>query len=234
MSNDNTPDWATEGPEDFEYRRYRMLSHVSEIKNKLKLGRLWESLQDVDTALDFLYQYDAERYIIEEDTKSTQLIKADWNNIELAYTGSQTDSSKIIDLLIDNAIDAYESLHSEIRENWRIIDQQMTISQAGTKPYFINSGFVLVRTPDNKIHSYSFNNPKINNILDWKAFNLSKISTQNYEKRSLIEHICEIKDKDSEKIIYNVNIKNVVKLDEGPINVIASNIFMQLRKDYGF
>jgi len=235
MSNSNNiPDWATEGPEDFEYRRYRMLSHVSETRKKLKLGKLWESLQETDAALDFLYQYDAERYLIEENTKSTQLTNVNWNNIESLYnTGSQIISHEIIDDLIDDAIDAYETLHSDIRENWRTIDQQMSIGHAGTKPYLITSGFVLIYTPDKKLHTYSFNNPKINNNIDWKGFTLYKISTQKYDKKSTIEYISEIKDKDSEKIIYNVHIKNVVMLDEGPINVIASNIFMQLRKDYG-
>lgn len=228
------PDWALSGPEDLEYRTYKMLSHASNIRGMLQKGLLWDALLSCDEVLDFMYHYDAER-LLEYDTLSTKLTIIDWENIESVYTkGEQVAGSSILDDLIDHAIDVFEGIHAEIREYWRIIERDISISQAGNRPYFVSDGFVFVLTPDNKIHIYSFKNPKNNFDINWRNFKLDHISTENYDKDSVIAHVAEIKSKGEDKIVYRVNIKTDTRLEGGPINVISSTVFMQLRKDYGF
>ena len=231
----NVPSWANEGPEDFEYRTYRMLSHANSLRELLKSGKLWDALIETDEVLDFLYHYDAEKMIERDVFSSTQLTNVDWDNIELVYeTGTELADENLLDELVDQAIDVYEVLHSEIREQWRILDSAMTISYAGNRPYFVNDGFVIVTTPDNMVHLYSFNNPSVNYQADWKKFKLVHISTEKYNPNDILLQISEIKEKDENKIVYRVNLKNTIKLEGGPINVISSNVFMRLRKDYGF
>jgi len=84
------------------------------------------------------------------------------------------------------------------------------------------------------VHLYSFNNPSVNYQADWKKFKLVHISTEKYNPDEVLLQISEIKEKDENKIVYRVNLKNTIKLEGGPINVISSNVFMRLRKDYGF
>ena len=62
------PEWASEGPEDLEYRTYKMMSHVKSLKNDLLDQKLLPVLFEVDSTLDYLYRYDALK-MTEEDTK---------------------------------------------------------------------------------------------------------------------------------------------------------------------
>lgn len=228
------PEWAVGGPEDLEYRTYKMLSHVKKLRDTLKEGKLWDALTEAEEVIEFLYRYDAERYL-DEDMLSTKLTRADWENIEFVYTtGVEIVHEDILDILVEKAIEEYEGIHSEIREFWRNIDSLMTISQSGNKPYFVNDGFVLVHTPDNKTHIYTFKNPKVNSILDWRAFKLKYVDTFSYDKEEILRHIGDLREKDDSKIIYRVSLKNTVKLEDGAINVISSNVFMKLKKDYSF
>lgn len=228
------PEWATKGPDDLEYRTYRMLSHSSKVLRLLSDGFLWDALEECDAILDFLYHYDAQR-IIDRDTISTQLTDVSWENIELVYTtGTQMASDELLNELVSHAIDVYEEVHARIRESWRKISSEISISQAGNRPYFISDGFVIIITPNNRVHVYTFNNPKGSSGIDWRKFKLEFISEFEYSPTDLITYISEIKEKDSDKIVYKVVSSNATRLEGGPINVISSNIFMQLRKDYGF
>ena len=229
------PEWATHGPEDFEYRKYKMLSHSKAIEKMLEDGMLWDALTEADAVLDFLYQYDAERMIDQDVLSSTKLTDANWSNIELVYTtGAEMASESVLDELVEVAIELYENIHSIIREEWRKLDAMMDISHSGNRPYFINDGFVLISTPDNMIHIYSFNNPSKYYVADWKKFKLEYHTTEKYTPERLLSIVSEIKEKDADKIVYRVNLKSTTKLEGGPINVVSSNIFMRLRKDYGF
>lgn len=230
----HVPEWAHSGPDDLEYRTYKMLSHASSINNMLDEGSLWPALKECDSVLDFMYHYDAQR-LIESDRLSTKLTHVTWENIELIYsTGEEMVRHDILDELVDHGIDVFENIHSKIREYWRILEKEITITQAGARPYLICDGFVLVNTPDKKIHIYSFNNPSKSYNATWKNFNLSHISTQTYDREKVLQFVSEIKEKEEDKIIYRANVTNSVKLGGGIINVISSLIFMQLRKDYSF
>ena len=48
------PEWASEGPEDLEYRTYKMLSHVKSLKSDLLDQKLLSVLVEVDSTLDYL------------------------------------------------------------------------------------------------------------------------------------------------------------------------------------
>ena len=70
--------------------------------------------------------------------------------------------------------------------------------------------------------------------MDWKAFRLTYESTSKYTKEKTLEYISTIKDENIDTIIYRVELTGETVMNESVINVISSNIFLQLRKDYGF
>jgi len=228
------PEWATQGPEDLEYRSYKMLSHAASLRKLLADGFLWDALQQCDGVLDFLYQYDAERLLLDINV-STKLTHVSWDNIEHTYlNGNQLASQSVLDALIEQAIDTYESLHAQIRESWRKISADINITHAGNRPYLITDGFVLVITPNNQTHVFCFDNPKGALGVDWRKFKLVFVTEFRYDPATMLEYITEIKKSGQDKIIYKVSIKSETRIEGGTVNVISSNIFMQLRKDYGF
>jgi hypothetical protein len=211
-----------------------MLSHASKVKGLLDDGNLGGAMMECDTVLDFMYHYDAER-MIAEDTLSRKLTEVSWENIEYMYTnGDEMVNQNILDELVDHGINVFENLHSEIREYWRVLEKEITISHSGNRPYLICDGFVLINTPDNKIHIYSFVNPSKNFNLTWKNFKLEFIDIHEYDQQKVFEFISQVRGGEKDKIMYRARVKNSVKLDKGLINVISSLIFMQLRKDYSF
>ena len=226
-----TPEWAIKGPEDLEYRTYKMLSNASKIRKDLYAGLLWDALTLCDEILDFLYQYDAEQ-ILNSESISKKLTKVDWENLEVLYTTGEELDRGILDQLVDMAIIEFENVHAEIREYWRVLDRDIEVTVAGTKPYLIGDGFVFIQTPNNKVFIYSFSNPKGIIGMDWKKFKLNKVASRTGITK-IIDFISEIKEKDENTLVYRVNVKNTIVLDNGLINVISSNVFMQLRKDYG-
>lgn len=228
------PEWATNGPDDLEYRTYRMLSHSRQILELLEQNQLWKALEECDNILDFLYRYDSQREL-SEDVTSSKLTNISWENIELVYqTGEQIPENEEMDELIDRAIETYEEIHSRIRTTWRELSKGIKIIQAGNRPYFISDGFALIITPDKKVNVYSFKNPTGYNGVEWRKFNLVYDSTMDYTPESFIRLTAEIKERDSDLIVYKVNVDHPEQIDEGTINVVSSNIFVQLRKDYGF
>ena len=53
------------------------------------------------------------------------------------------ETDDILDVLLDDAIDEYESLHTSCREQWRIIESGLTCNYVPSKPYFLNDGLFL-------------------------------------------------------------------------------------------
>ena len=61
MARIKAPNWIAEGPLDFEYKSYKLLSEIERLKGLLKAGNLFDVLNEVDQNLDYLYLYDAEK-----------------------------------------------------------------------------------------------------------------------------------------------------------------------------
>jgi hypothetical protein len=211
-----------------------MLSHAASLQKLLTDGFLWDALQQCDVVLDFLYQYDAEKLLTNINV-STKLTQVDWHSIErTCFNDSFLANQNILDTLVGQAIDLYEGLHARIRETWRKINDNIITIQVGNRPHLITSGFVLIVTPNNKTLVYYFDSPKGKPHIDWRKFKLQYVTEFDYNPETILGYIAEIKNLNEERIIYKSSIKDEANFRDGCINIISSNIFMQLRKDYGF
>jgi|TARA_B110000908_G_C10238809_1_gene444920 hypothetical protein len=229
------PNWVKEGPEDMEYRLYRLKSTVSDIKKRLNDGNLIDSLNEIDDALDFLYRYDAVKVTHEPNPISQIVSGFELPNLELVFsTGDDIETDDILDVLLDDAIDEYESLHTSCREQWRIIESGLTCNYVPSKPYFLNDGFVFIKTPDNMMHVYHFIKPNKYFTQDWKKFNMTHIQTEKWTDKVYFQRIEELIVKDSDKIIIRAECKTDTVLENNAMGVINQMIYSMLHRDYNF
>lgn len=234
MQNNYTPDWATRGPVDFEYRHYSLLAEVKKLKSKLNNEELSETLKKVDDSLDYLYQYDAERlHSSSEKHSNFELTGLNFAEFKLESINKIIEDDEIMDNLLDKAIQLFEDIHSQIREVWQEIESGVNAVYIPSRRPFINDGFIFIITTDNKLHLYFFNKPSKCQT-DWRSFKLTHISTVTYTKDVYIQHLDDIKATETEKIIFKVECLNSTKIKGFTLDVIKSKLYTMLKKDYFF
>ena len=231
MKKMNPPEWLSEGPMDLEYKSYKMLSKVKELRRMLRKGNLDAALSEIDPALDYLYLYDAIQAVDED----MQVLPPEFDpELELVYTSriADVERNNIVDQLCMTALDLFEDLHSEAREMWRDVEEGIEISYLYNRPMLINDGFIFIME-DTKLHIYSFVKPN-QYIFDWREFNPKLIQTKKLRKNDITKHVQEIVEKDSNKIMINVRYTSKTPVGDGVFCVIKSVVFNLLKRDYGF
>jgi hypothetical protein len=231
-----TPEWVKSGPHDLEYKTYKMLGRVEQLKQQLLDNNLMGTLYEVDDTLDYLYKYDAIK-VTSTDQHVENMISMgfEWDNLELVFsTEEQIEGNEILDQLCDRSIDEFENLHSLCREEWRKIEENLTYNYVPEKKYFLNDGFVFIKTPDNLMHIYHFSKPAKYFTQTWKDFKLLHIKTEAWHEKDYFKRLEEILNKKSDKIVFKVECKNDVILENNAIGVISNIIFSRLHKDYSF
>lgn len=227
------PKWSTNGPLDFEYRYYNLLAEVELFKLELKEGKLSSTLKKVDDTLDYLYRYDAERLLLDENISNYELIGINPSDFKLEYTNISTKQEEVLDKLFDKAIVLFEDLHSQIRKMWREIESGLHIAYVPNRKYIINDGFVFIISADDKLHIYYFNKPT-KYLSDWRSFNLEHINTIKYTKKVYIQRLKDINATETEKTIFKVECTNFTLIEGFALDVIKATLYNKLKKDYLF
>lgn len=229
------PKWASEGPMDYEYKSYKMLSELESLRLRLEAGELFSVLKELDDILDYLYMHDAERLTSNGDLSNYTLTGIDWDNFNLEFADEiDLERDSVMDRICDLGIDIFESLHSQLREEWRFIENGITINWVPSKPYFISDGFVFIKTPDNMLHTYYFHKPSKYITTDWKSLKLEKLQTQTYSDKTYYNNVDELINAKTDKIIFKVNCNSSTLLEDNAIAVIQQMIYTMLRKGFSF
>lgn len=231
MKKMNPPYWLVEGPMDLEYKSYKMMSKVKELRRMIRKGNLDAALLEIDPALDYLYLYDAVQAIDDE----MQVLPPEFDpELELVYTSRvvDVDRNEVADQMCVTALDLFEDLHTEAREMWRDVEDNIEVSYLYKRPDLVNSGFIFI-VEGKKLHIYSFIKPN-QYIFDWREFNPKLVYTKRLGKNDISKHVQELVEADSGKIMIKINYKSTVPAGDGVICVIKSSVFNMLKRDYGF
>ena len=135
MSKLTTPKWIEEGPLDLEYKTYKFLQRVKELKEEIPTS-LMSALWEIDDTLDYLYRYDAIKQV--PMVPSIEFMGFPWEDLELVFTTEEElETNHIIDSIYEQAIDEFEQLHSACRNEWRSIEEGLSCSYIGNKKHFL-------------------------------------------------------------------------------------------------
>jgi hypothetical protein len=228
------PVWINEGPRDIEYHMYKLRGAVSDLKKKLKDGKLMEALTEIDDTLDYLYRYDAVK--MTQDTNVNQIIGGfEFPDLELVFsTAEEPETDDVLDELLDEAIDEFEDLHAICRDQWREIEDGITCNYVPHKPYFLNDGFVFIHTPDNMMHVYHFLKPNKYFAVDWKGFKMNLMYVEKWTDENYYKRIEELISKKDDKLIIKTTVRTNTILEHSVIGVLSQIIYTMLRRDYTF
>ena len=229
------PKWFNEGPNDIEYRTYKLKSAVSNIKATLESGELIPALFEIDDTLDYLYRYDAVK-MTQNPNPIDQIVSGfEIPGLEIFFPEEEDlETDDVLDSILDEAIDEFEELHSMCRERWRLIEEGTSCVYVPSKKYFLNDGFVFIKTPDNMLHVYHFVKPNKYFTKDWKKFNMTHIQSEKWSEEVYFSRIEELISKDPDKIIIRTDCKTETILENNAIGVINQMIFSMLHRDYSF
>ena len=234
-NNANIPTWISDGPPDIEYCTYKLKGTILDIKKKLASGNLLGALLDVDNNLDYLYMYDAIKVTHNPNPINHNMTGFDLPGLELFFTEDEIiETDPVLDFILDDALDSFEELHSMCRERWRLIEDGIKCNYVPTKPYFLNDGFVFVKTPDNKMHVYHFVKPNKYFTSDWRKFSMTHMYDEQWTNEAYFSRIEEIVSKEDNKIIIRIDCKNETILKDNALGVINQMIFSMLHRDYSF
>ena len=234
MNRYKIPKWIDEGPMDLEYKQLRMLARVKELQHELNQGKLMDVLYEVDETLDYLYRYDAQQ-ITKTEPHEYEVMGLQWADLELVFTTEEDlETNDILDKVVAEAIDHYELLHSNCREVWRDIEDNIKYSYIGDRKYILSDGFVFIKTADNKLHIYYFTKPTKSFKMHWKDFKMQHIKTEVWDEETYFKRLEEISSKKSGKILVKVVLENQTKVENHAMAVVNYCVFALLRKDYTF
>lgn len=235
MGRIKAPTWITEGPIDLEYKSYKLLSEVEVLKSMLHNGNMFDALVEVDKNLDFFYMYDAERITKSDNSINNELAGIDFKKFQLLFNEDLFHKrEEVMDELCDLAIDKFEELHQELRAIWRSIEDLTDCIYVPSKGYFLTDGFVLIITPNNKMHVYYFLKPANIKALSWKDFKMQHMHTEDYTKETYMKHIAEILDNNPDRTIIKVKCTKDTKIEGNAIAVIQNKIFNMISRDFAF
>lgn len=168
------PNWLTEPPHDYELKYYKLLAGIDKIKKLISANSLYSAILEVENELEKLYNIKYGKDEIESKTRIITGIDIDTMSLKYDYPEEIDGVNSMYDVC-DIAIEKLEDLYRIIRDKWRLVESQCTITEIPEKKHLNTKGYIFyIDTINQKIHVYSYIEPSSFKI-NWSDFNLNKV-----------------------------------------------------------
>ena len=168
------PNWLTEPPHDYELKYYKLLAGIDKIKKLIATNSLYSAILEVETELEKLYNIKYGKDEIESKTRIITGIDIDTLSLKYEYPEESDGVNAMYDVC-DIAINKLEDLYRIIRDKWRLVESQCTISEIPEKKHLNTKGYIFyIDTINQKIHVYYYVEP-LSFKINWSEFNLKKV-----------------------------------------------------------
>ena len=180
--------WLIEPPHDYELKYYKLLAGIDKIKKMISANNLYSAILEVETELERLYNIKYGRDEIESKTRIITGIDVDTMSLKYDYPEETNGINSIYDIC-DVAIEKLEDLYRTIRDKWRIVESQCTITEIPEKKHLNTKGYIFyIDIVNQKIHVYSYIEPSSFKI-NWSEFNLKKVEELENSIKEISEFI---------------------------------------------
>jgi len=168
------PNWLTEPPHDYELKYYKLLAGIDKIKKLISANSLYSAILEVENELEKLYNIKYGKDEIESKTRIITGIDIDTMSLKYDYPEEIDGVNSMYDIC-DIAIEKLEDLYRIIRDKWRLVESQCTITEIPEKKHLNTKGYIFyVDAADQKIHVYFYIEP-LSFKINWSEFNLKKV-----------------------------------------------------------
>lgn len=180
-------DWLMKLPLDFELKKYKLLAATQKLTLALKLGFIYDVLNEVEYQLGLLYKVKNLKNETEDKIKVMKGINLDTMSVEYEYP---LESIGIEDMYVmcDYAIDEFEAVYRLVRAKWRLNSKKIKITEIPVKLPTKTKGIIFLKGPDNKILVYTYSKP-LSFTGEWKDMKLKKIEVNIENEQDMINYI---------------------------------------------
>jgi len=174
-------------PLDIELKKYKLLDATQKLTLAVKLGFVYDALNEVEHQLNLLYKVKNLKNETEDRVKIMKGINLDTMSVEYEYP---LESTGIEDMyaMCDYAIDELEAVYRLIRVKWRLTSKQLQITEIPVRLPTKNKGIIFLKGIDDKITVYSYSKP-LSFIGDWKDMKLNKLEVNISNEKAMIKYI---------------------------------------------
>ena len=185
------PNWLTEPPHDYELKYYKLLAGIDKIKKMISANSLYSAILEVETELEKLYNIKYGKDEIESKTRIITGIDIDTMSLKYDYPEEIDGVNSMYDVC-DTAIEKLEDLYRIIRDKWRLVESQCTITEIPEKKHLNTKGYIFyIDIINQKIHVYSYVEP-LSFKINWSEFNLKKVEELENSTKEISEFIKKI------------------------------------------
>lgn len=180
-------DWLMKMPLDIELKKYKLLDATQKLTLAVKLGFVYDALNEVEHQLNLLYKVKNLKNETEDRVRIMKGINLDTMSVEYEYP---LESTGIEDMytMCDYAIDELEAVYRLIRVKWRLTSKQLQITEIPVRLPTKNKGIIFLKGIDDKITVYSYSKP-LSFIGDWKDMKLNKLEVNISNEKAMIKYI---------------------------------------------
>jgi len=230
----NTDDfsWLTDGPVDYELKRYKMLAIIQKLTDRLHQNRVWPVIEDVENQLDNLYKTKYEIEIKDENNKVAKDI--DFFNFEIIYEDIENDEAnecRIVDDIVEDAIIEFGDVYMEARNLWREIEKHIKLTWVPQKPSRLNEGYIIINH-DGTCYTYRFIKPsKMQN--SWRSLKLEYCNEFDFSNTNIVKFYDERQDEEESLMFCRLDVKvNGLPLNEAVLPIARSVLFGRIVSDF--
>ena len=232
MENDSRFSWLTEGPVDYELKKYKMLAMISRMKKSLDNFHVWKVIEEVEEQLDHLYKTKYEMEILDDSNKIAKDI--DFFNFEIIYETLQNEASiehRIVDDIVDEAIVEFGDLYMESRKQWREIEELINLTWIPQKPRVLNRGYVII-VFNGFCNAYEFEKPsKMSN--SWRNVKLKEVKNFKFSNDAIVKFYDDYQDEDETLMFARIGVtSDSLPYEEAVLPVSKSILFNRLVTDF--
>lgn len=224
--------WLTDGPVDYELKRYKMLAILKKLEGDLDLNRVWPVIEEVEEQLDNLYKT---KYEIEVKSEANRVAKdIDFINFEIVYEDLQNEATRdceIVDNIVDDAIVEFGDMYMEARMLWREIEKQVNLTWIPQKPAMLNEGYIVINH-DGICTAYSFIKPsKMQN--SWRNLKLEYVHEFDFSNTNIVKFYDDYQDEEETLMFCRLDTKvNGLPLKEAVLPIAKSVLFGRIVSDF--
>lgn len=225
------PNWLMEPPHDYELKYYKLLAGIDKIKKMISADSLYSAILEVENELEKLYNIKYGKDEIESKTRIITGIDVDTFSLKYEYPEENDGTSSIYDVC-EIAINKLEDLYRIIRDKWRLVESQCTITEIPEKKYLNTKGYIFyIDLTDQKIHVYYYVEPSSFKI-NWSEFNLKKVEELENSIKEISKFIDNVKLESTSYRFFRFDTK--FKTSTPPYNdcmlpIMKSMLFNQIK-----
>ncbi|MDN5205292.1 hypothetical protein QQ008_28165 [Fulvivirgaceae bacterium BMA10] len=138
-------DWITNGLVDFEYKKYKLLAYLQEVKSNFDALRLYPFLGDLAFHYKNLLILKENKNLIYENFPKT-ISKADFRRLKIHYKKVIEDNQlmEIIEEILTFAVPQMRAALEEGKNIYETIEDHLTIETIGISPLYVDEGYLFI------------------------------------------------------------------------------------------